>query len=71
MQERHRVPEVITRVGASDARLLRGHGIPTVVYGPPAENMGSIDEFVAVDDLLVLTRVHARVLIGALLEGQG
>jgi succinyl-diaminopimelate desuccinylase len=54
-------PVATMRVGASDARLTRAAGIPTVVYGPAPRNMGGADEHVALDDLLAVARVHARV----------
>lgn len=54
-------PVATMRVGASDARLTRAAGIPTVVYGPAPHNMGGADEHVALDDLLAVARVHARV----------
>jgi succinyl-diaminopimelate desuccinylase len=52
-------PVVNMRVGGSDARLYRRLGIPTVVYGPTPFNMGGIDEYVLLDELEVVTRVHA------------
>ncbi len=54
-----RAPAVNMRVGASDARLFRRAGIPTVVYGPTPFNMGGVDEYVLLDELDVVARVHA------------
>lgn len=42
------------RVGASDARLYRRAGIPTVVCGLTPHNMGAADEYVDVDELCSL-----------------
>ncbi len=53
-------PLVNMRVGASDARLFRAAGIPTVVYGPTPFNMGGPDEYVLLDDLSVVAQVHAN-----------
>jgi succinyl-diaminopimelate desuccinylase len=47
-------PVVNMRVGASDARLYRRAGIPTVVCGLTPHNMGAADEFVEVDELCSL-----------------
>lgn len=58
---------LITRVGASDARLFREHGIPTVVYGPAARNMGAIDEYVDIDQLHTVAQVHTRIALNFLL----
>ena len=52
-------PAINMRVGASDARLYREAGCPTVVYGPTPYNMGGADEYVLLDDLDAVTRVHA------------
>ena len=52
-------PAVNMRVGGSDARLFRRAGIPTVVYGPTPFNMGGVDEYVLLDELTVVARVHA------------
>lgn len=54
-----RRPVATMRVGASDARLTRAAGIPTVVYGPAPINMGAADEHVAIADLVAVARVHA------------
>jgi succinyl-diaminopimelate desuccinylase len=54
-----RRPVATMRVGASDARLTRDAGIPTVVYGPAPRAMGAPDEHVAVADLVAVARVHA------------
>ncbi len=54
-----RAPAVNMRVGASDARLFRRAGIPTVVYGLTPFNMGGVDEYVLLDELDAVARVHA------------
>ena len=47
------------RVGMSDARFYREHGIPTIVYGPTPNNMGGVDEYVTIEDLVTVFYVHA------------
>lgn len=47
-------PVVNMRVGASDARLYRKAGIPTVVCGLTPHNMGAADEHVDIDELCSL-----------------
>ncbi|MDR3536471.1 MAG: M20/M25/M40 family metallo-hydrolase [Acetobacteraceae bacterium] len=54
-----RQPAVNMRVGGSDARIFRRMGIPTVVYGPTPFNMGGADEYVLVEELQTVARVHA------------
>jgi succinyl-diaminopimelate desuccinylase len=61
-----RAAEPCTRIGASDARFFRSRGIPTVVYGPRPNNMGSIDEFVTCSEILTTARVHAAVMLAFL-----
>jgi succinyl-diaminopimelate desuccinylase len=52
-------PALNMRVGASDARLYRLFGIPSVVYGPTPFGMGGPDEYVLVDELVAIAKVHA------------
>jgi succinyl-diaminopimelate desuccinylase len=52
-------PVVNMRVGASDARLYRAAGVPSVVCGPTPNNMGAADEFVLVSELTALGEVLA------------
>ena len=52
-------PVVNMRVGASDARLYRQHGVPTVVCGLTSYNMGAADEYVHVDELRALGEIFA------------
>ena len=54
-----RPPAVNMRVGASDARWYRMHGVPTVVYGPTPYNMGGADEYVLLEELHAVAKVHA------------
>jgi acetylornithine deacetylase/succinyl-diaminopimelate desuccinylase-like protein len=56
-------PLPLIRLGATDARWFRAAGIPTVVYGPTAYNMGRANESVTVEDLLVTARVHAGAMV--------
>jgi succinyl-diaminopimelate desuccinylase len=47
-------PVVNMRVGASDSRLYRKAGMPTVVCGLTPNNMGGSDEYVDVEELTAL-----------------
>lgn len=47
------------RVGASDARLFRAAGIPSVVIGLTPHNMGGPDEHVEVRELVQVAQIHA------------
>ncbi|GJE44676.1 M20/M25/M40 family metallo-hydrolase [Methylobacterium soli] len=52
-------PALNMRVGASDSRWYRMHGIPTVVFGLTPYNMGGPDEYILTDELRVVAKVHA------------
>jgi acetylornithine deacetylase/succinyl-diaminopimelate desuccinylase-like protein len=47
------------RVGASDSRLFRQRGIPTVVVGLTPYNMGGPDEYLMVNELTQVAQIHA------------
>ena len=51
-------PAVNMRVGGSDSRWYRLHGVPTVVYGLTPFNMGGPDEHILVDELKAVAKVH-------------
>ena len=57
-------PDVVAnmRVGLTDARLFRHEGIPTVVYGPTAYNMGGVDEYVEIREVEQVLEVHLAVV---------
>jgi succinyl-diaminopimelate desuccinylase len=50
-------PAVTMRVGASDARLYRPAGVPSIVCGLTPNNMGAADEFVLVPELTALGEI--------------
>jgi succinyl-diaminopimelate desuccinylase len=52
-------PVVNMRVGASDARLYRMAGIPSVVFGCTPFNMGGPDENILIEELVAVAKVHA------------
>ena len=56
------------RVGGSDSRWFRMAGLPTVVYGPTPYGMGGPDEYVLVDELDRVARVHALTAFDLLRE---
>ena len=47
------------RAGFSDARFYRHAGVPSVVYGVGAHQMGGADEHATVEDLQAVFAVHA------------
>ena len=59
-------PVVNMRVGASDTRLYRAAGVPSIVVGLTPYNMGDADEHVVVTELLKVAKIHALALYGML-----
>lgn len=49
---------VNSRVGASDTRLFRRAGIPSVVIGVTPYNMGGPDEYVMIEELMKVSQIH-------------
>ena len=62
-------PVTNMRVGASDARVYRMFGIPSVVFGCTPFNMGAADENVLLDELLAVAQVHALTAFDYLSAG--
>jgi succinyl-diaminopimelate desuccinylase len=63
-------PVVNMRVGASDARLYRMDGIPSVVFGCTPFNMGGPDENILIDELVAVAKVHALAAFDFLTSSQ-
>lgn len=61
-----RPPVTNMRVGASDARLYRMFGVPSIVFGCTPFNMGGPDEHILVDELVQVAQVHALTALGFL-----
>jgi succinyl-diaminopimelate desuccinylase len=51
-------PTPMISLGATDARLWRYKDLPAIVYGPSPTGMGSIDEYVLVEEFLHVVRCH-------------
>jgi acetylornithine deacetylase/succinyl-diaminopimelate desuccinylase-like protein len=62
-------PAVNMRVGASDARWYRLAGVPTVVYGLTPHNMGGADEWISIDELHAVAKVHTLTAFDFLTGG--
>lgn len=52
------IPARVVSPGATDARLWRLNGVPAVVYGPSPHGMGSVDEYVSVDEFFHVVNSH-------------
>jgi succinyl-diaminopimelate desuccinylase len=65
-----RAPVVNMRVGASDARLYRMFGVPSVVFGCTPFGMGGPDEYILVDELVRVAQVHALAALAFLSDSE-
>ena len=62
-------PAVNMRVGGSDSRWYRMHGVPTVVYGLTPFNMGAPDENILIEELSAVAKVHTLAAFDFLSAG--
>ena len=51
-------PKPIVSLGASDLKFWRIRGIPSYYYGPTNHGMGTIDEYVEVEEFIHIVKVH-------------
>jgi succinyl-diaminopimelate desuccinylase len=65
-----RAPVVNMRVGASDARLYRMFGVPSVVFGCTPFGMGGPDEHILVDELVQVAQVQALAALAFLSDSE-
>jgi len=50
-------------VGGTDARFFRQRGIPAAIYGTRMFNIGAANEYIEVDDLINVAKVHAATIV--------
>ncbi|MCX7366167.1 MAG: M20/M25/M40 family metallo-hydrolase [Alphaproteobacteria bacterium] len=62
-------PAVNMRVGGSDSRWYRPAGVPTVVLGLTPFNMGGPDEYVLIDELVAVAKIHTLTAFDFLTGG--
>ncbi|MCW4013693.1 MAG: ArgE/DapE family deacylase [Candidatus Bathyarchaeota archaeon] len=51
-------PKPIISLGGSDLKFWRSHEIPSYYYGPMNHGMGTVDEYVEVEELMHVVKVH-------------
>jgi succinyl-diaminopimelate desuccinylase len=59
-------PALTITFAATDARYFRPRGVPTVIFGPRPNNMAAPDEFITVDDLVAVAKVHLATALDVL-----
>ncbi len=60
--ETGQAPALAIGLGCTDARLWRYLGVPAAVYGPDPSTMAFSEEWLDVDQLETITRVHMRTI---------
>ena len=61
-----REPALTMTFAATDARYFRPRGVPTLIFGPRPNNMAAPDEFITVDDLVAVAKVHLATALDVL-----
>jgi succinyl-diaminopimelate desuccinylase len=61
-------PRPTITFAATDARYFRPRGVPTVIFGPRPNAMAAPDEFITVEDLVAVTKVHVGTAVDVLLD---
>ena len=51
-------PKPIVSLGGSDLKFWREKGIPSYYYGPTNHGMGTVDEYVEIEELIHVVKVH-------------
>ncbi len=59
-------PRLTVTFAATDARYFRPRGVPALIFGPRPNNMAAVDEFITVDDLVAVTKVHLATALDVL-----
>ena len=62
VQETGRAPALAIGLGCTDTRLWRYRGVPAAVYGPDPSTMAFSEEWLDVDQLETIARVHLRTI---------
>lgn len=63
-----REPQLTVALAATDARYFRPRGVPAIIFGPRPYGMAALDEYITVDDLVAVTKVHLATALDLLVE---
>ena len=61
-------PQLTITNSGTDARYFRPRGVPTLVFGPRPHGLAAPDEYITVDDLVAVTKVHLGTALHVLLD---
>ena len=51
-------PKPIISLGGSDLKFWRSQNVPSYYYGPTNNGMGTVDEYVKVEEFMHIVKVH-------------
>ena len=63
-----REPQLTGTFSATDARYFRPRGVPALIFGPKPHGLAAPDEYITVDDLVTVTKVHLATALDVVLE---
>jgi succinyl-diaminopimelate desuccinylase len=63
-------PQLTIANSGTDARYFRPRGVPTLVFGPRPHGLAAPDEYITVDDLVAVTKVHLGTALDVLLDDE-
>ena len=62
-------PQLTATFSATDARYFRPRGVPALIFGPKPHGLAAPDEYITVDDLVTVTKVHLATALDVVLGG--
>jgi succinyl-diaminopimelate desuccinylase len=60
-------PPLTLANSGTDARYFRPRGVPALIFGPRPHCLAAPDEYITVDDLVAVTKVHLGTALDVLL----
>jgi len=64
----HKKPECSTSGGTSDARFIAPHGIEVIELGPVNASIHQVNEWVSLDDLMILSDIYLAIAEALLID---
>lgn len=61
-------PQLTITNSATDAGYFRPRGVPTLIFRPRPHDLAAPDEYITVDDLVAVTKVHLGTALDVLLD---
>lgn len=62
-------PQLTATFSATDARYFRPRGVPALIFGPKPHGLAAPDEYITVDDLVTVTKVHLATALDVAMGG--